>query len=219
MSVPTKPYATSSQVALLLPQLMNGLSDFDDSTTTIRKTSVDQYLVWISNELDLQFQQAGYVVPFLELDSETWPEHQSHYLELVTALGAAALTGGHVLKPAPALSPGRGNSSGNIYQDMYNLELRKIWEPFQQRTDIRFRCKAYAGSKAEWSISEPTGMSVDYMVGKRLPEDYMLFEDYTILRHNITNYISQAYGTISPLNWNDFHGLVENRITGYSYNG
>ena len=217
MTVPNKPYAVSAQVALLLPNLMNSKTDFDDNTT-IKKSAVDQYLTWISNEIDLQFQQAGYVVPFQELDGESWPEHQNYYLELLASLGAAALTGGHVLKPAPALTPGRGNSSGNIYQDMYNLELRKIWDAFAQRTDIRFRCKAYAGSKAEWSISEPTGPYVDYMVGRMNPEDFLLFEDYTILRNSITDYITYAYGSLGPLNWTDFHGIVANRLNGYSYN-
>ena len=51
MTVPNKPYAVSAQVALLLPNLMNSKTDFDDNTT-IKKSAVDQYLTWISNEID-----------------------------------------------------------------------------------------------------------------------------------------------------------------------
>lgn len=199
---------------------MNGAVDFNDSTaldeaTTVRKSAVDQYLVWISNELDLQFQQAGYVVPFVQLSDESWPEHQTHYLELVTALGAAALTGGHVLKPAPALSPSRGNSTGNIYQDMYNTELRKIWDGVNSY--IRFRCKAYAGTPAQISITEPQGPYLDYMAAQMNPEDFLMFWDYTQLRKNISDYITFTFNGIPPLDWQDFHGLVANRLAGYSY--
>lgn len=215
MALPLKPYATSAQVALLLPQLMNTHTDFDDLNTMPRKTAVDQYLVWISNEIDLQFQQAGYIIPFQELSGESWPEHQSHYLELIAALGAAALSGGHVLKPAPALTTGRGNSSGNIYQDMYNLELRKIWDG--RSSNIRFRCRTYSGTPAEWSISEPIGPSLDYIVSKMNPEDFLSFSDYTQLRQNIVDYVTSTFDGVRPLDWNDFHGLVSEKLYGYAY--
>lgn len=215
MTVPSKPYASSSQVALLIPQLMGSLVDFDDVSTTPRKTAVDQYLMWVATQIDLQFSQAGYIVPFQVLTDETWPEHQTYFLELLNALGAAALAGGHVLKPAPALSPGRGNSTGNIYQDMYNTELRKIWDG--TRSMIRFRCKSYAGTPAEYSVTEPIGPSLDYMVGKLNPEDFLMFEEYTILKNNITTYITNTYDGIAPLDWTDFHGLVSTKLRGYSY--
>lgn len=213
--VPSKPFASSSQVALLLPNLMNTLTDFDDTNTTIKKSAVDQYLMWIATEIELQFSQAGYVVPFAEISGESWPEHQTYFLELLNALGAAALSGGHVLKPAPALTPGRGYSTGNIYQDMYNLELRKIWDG--KYSQIRFRCKTYAGTPAEYSITEPIGPSLDYMVGKMNPEDFLLFEDYTYLKNSITNYITNTYDGVRPLNWTDFHALVSTKLSGYSY--
>lgn len=215
MSLPTKPYAVSSQVALLLPPLMNNNQDFDDINTVPRKTAVDQYLTWVSNQIDMQFSQAGFVVPFQALEGEQWPEHQTQYLELVCALGAAAMTGGHVLKPAPAISTGRGNSSGNIYQDMFNSELRKIYDGKQSY--IRFRSRFYAGTPAEYSITEPLGPSLDYMQGMMNPEDFILFADYTSLKQNIADYITYTYDGIAPLNWTDFHGLVSRKMGGYSY--
>lgn len=215
MSIPIKPYATSSQVAMLLPNLLGNNTDFNDSSTSPKKTSVDQYLIWVSNQVDLQFQQAGYIVPFVVLTDETWPEHQTYYLQLITAMGAAALAGGHVLKPAPALSPGRGNSSGNIYQDMFNIELRKIWDG--TNSNIRFRTTAYSGTPAEKSIREPIGPSLDYIAGKMNPEDFLLFDDYTQLRKNITDYVTLTYDGIAPLDWTDFHGLVNTKLMGYSY--
>ena len=55
------------------------------------------------------------------------------------------------------------------------------------------------------------------MVGKMNPEDFLMFEDYTLLKNNISDYISNSYGAISPIDWNDFHGLVSNKLSGYSY--
>lgn len=207
MTIPSKPYATSVQVALLLPMLMNGNSDFNDTTTTPRKAQVDQYLLWIANQIDMQFQQAGYVIPFTELSGETWPEHQTYYLALLNSLGAAALAGGHVLKPAPAMQPGRG-SSGNIYQDMYNAELNKIWESFSKSSNIRFRCMAYSGTPAEKSITEPTGPYLDYQAGKMNQEDFMMLWDYTDLKKSITDYVVTEYGSLGV---DDFTSLFENK--------
>lgn len=224
MTIPSKPYATTAQVALLLPNLLNGNTDFDDTKTNPKKTAVTQYLTWISNQIDLQFQQAGYVMPFQVLTDETWPEHQTYYLQLLAALGTAALAGGYALLPAPAINTGRGKSSGNIFQDMFNAELRKIYDlagSFGKSgiSNIRFRAKFYSGTPAEASLVEPTGPNLDYIAGMMNPEDFMLFEDYTSLRNNITNYITSTYDSISPLDWTDFHGLVSNKTDGYSYAG
>jgi hypothetical protein len=214
MANPTKPYATSAQVAFLIPNLMNGNTDFDDIKTNPKKSAVDQYISWVSIQLDMQFQQAGYVLPLTSLDGEEWPEHQTMYLQLVSALGAAALTGGHVHKPAPAVSTGRGNSSGNIYQDMFNLELNKIWDKTNKTSDIRFRAKYYSSTPAEKSVMEPYGPSLDYLTGNMNPEDFLMLEDYTNLRLSITNYMSIAY-SLNPLDWNDFHNLVSEKINAY----
>lgn len=222
MAVPSKPYTTTAQVAMLIPVLLNNATDFS-TTTTPKKAQVEQYITWVSNQIDMQFQQAGYIMPFQSLDDETWPEHQTYYLQLIAALGSAALTGGHVLKPAPAISTGRGVSTGNIYQDLYNQELKKVYSNGSgyginsETSSIRFRCKAYSGSVAEKSVREPTGPTLDYIEGKMSPEDFLMFSDYTQLRNNISNYMIINYDGVTPLNWNDFHGLVNNRMGGYSY--
>lgn len=215
MSIPIKPYAVSSQVGMLVNNLLgrNNL-DFDESTNP-RKSSVDQYLVWISNQIDLQFQQAGYKVPFQELSGESWPEHQTYYLELLCAMGAAAFAGGHVLKPAPAISSGRGFATGNLYQDLYNFELNKIWNARERTSWIRFRAQTYSGTPAEYSITEPIGPDLDYIEGKVNPEFYLSFEGYTNLRHSIQTHVEDAKVFL----WDDFHGVFSEKLLGYSYQG
>lgn len=214
MPIPSKPYCTTAQVALLLPALLNKNTDFDEINTTPKKSAVTQYSTWVSNQIDLQFQMAGYMVPFQELTDEAWPTHQTHYLELLAALGVAALTGGHVLKPAPAVTPGRGNSSGNIFQDMYNTELRKIWDG--TNSFIRFRCRFYSGTPAEKSMVEPTGPGLDYMMGKMNPEDFLMFEDYTFLKKSIVDYVTDNFN-ISSFNLNNFHSMFDDKLESYTY--
>ena len=200
----TRPYATSAQVAMLIPNLMNGNTDFDDSKTNPKKSQVDQYLNWISTQIDMQFSQAGYVLPLTTLDGETWPTYQTEYLALVCSMGAAALTGGHVLKPAPALSPSKGSSSGNIYQDMYNEELKKIFDSFSKISSIRFRAKYYASTPAEKSIIEPYGPNIDFLSGDMNPEDFSMLEQYTNLKYNITrqlNLITNDFKNVNEFNY------------------
>lgn len=212
MAIANKPYAVSAQVGLLIPNLLNNKLDFDENTTP-RKSAVDQYLVWTANQIDLQFQQAGYVIPFIEDSDYPWSDEQNYYLELLNALGAAAYAGGMVLKPAPAISVGRGVSAGNTYQEMFNLELRKIWDG--KTSQIRFKAKTYAGTPAEYSIREPIGPNLDYIAGKMNPEDFFSFQTYTELKFNIQTYIENY----SPINWGNFHSLVNNKLYGYSYAG
>ena len=216
MSIPTKPYSTSAQVGLLIGNLLGkNNTDFNDNNTTPKKSAVDQYLIWISNQVDIQFQQAGYKIPFQIISGESWPEHQTYYLELLTAMGAAALAGGHVLKPAPAINSGRGFSTGNLYQDLFNIELRKIWNAVDKTSWIRFRAQTYSGTPAEYSITEPIGPNLDYMEGKLNPEQHLSFDGYTNLRHDIQTYVEDS----GVMDWDDFHGLFNEKLLGYSYRG
>lgn len=220
MAVPSKPYATTAQVGMLIPNLLGGGSDFSDGPdpTSPTKTQVTQYLTWVSNQIDMQFSQAGYVVPFVEETGTTWPVHQTYYLELLASLGGAAIAGGHSRKPAPAVNPGRGHSTGNVFQDMFNSELQKIWDPASRNSDVRFRnCKVYASTPAEYSVTEPIGPNLDYIAGEMNPEDFLRLEHYTDLRYNIEQYIMKYSGFQNPVDWQDFHGIMSEKLLGYSF--
>ncbi len=181
------------------------------------EVQVDSYLTWVSNQIDMQFQQAGYIVPFVELSGETFPAHQTQYLSLLCALGSAAYAGGWVLKPAPAVARGRDGSTGNVFQDLYEKELTKIWDNSFNRTTIRFRVMAYSGTPAEQSISEPTAPSLDYIEGVMNPEDLVRLEAYTDLRYGVERSVI-ADSVISPNFWGDFSLLYTGKSSGYPYN-
>ncbi len=214
MAIPTLPYCTSEQVALLVPNLLNTKTDFDDVTFP-KKTSVDYYINLVGNQVNMQFQQAGYIYPFVELTGETWPDHQTLYLQTITSLGAAAWAAGYSLKPAPAIGAGNKLSTGNIFQDMFNQEMTKIWNRLSNTSNVRFRCMAYSGTPAEVSIMQPIGPTMDYMEGKTNPERFYMLEAYTDLKYSISNYMEQEYG--EEFTWHDFHGLVNNSQLNYSY--
>lgn len=215
MTIPSKPYTTSINVGLFMPNLLKGGSDFTSSTIPT-KTAVDQFISWVSDQIDLQFQQAGYVVPFVELSGESWPSHQTQYLQLLATLGASAMTGGWSLKPAPAVARGRDGSSGNIFQELYEKELAKIWNPELNMTSIRFRTRAYSGTPAEKSITEPRAPSLDYIEGEMNPEDFLTLEPYTDLRYSIEQTVLDN-SIYWPDYWTNFQGLFSGKDTGYAY--
>lgn len=220
MAVITKPYANSMQVGVLVPNLLKGGDDFDYVETFPKKGQVETVLHWISNQIDNQFAQAGYIMPFQVIDEESWPDHQTFYLEMITALGTAAYVGQWILNPAPALNTGRNVNTGNVYQNMFNEELKKIYNPanpFGTRSIIRFRAKTYSGTEAEYSVREPVGPSLDYMVGKMNPEDALSFLYYTDLKHNLQMSVELEYGYMNPINWSDFFGLYKTKLAGISY--
>jgi hypothetical protein len=220
MTVPTKPYCSTAQVGLLVPNLLGDKTDFDTDTNP-KVSAVEQYISWIGTQIELQFQMAGYVLPFQVMSGETWPQHQTEYLQLTNALGAAAMSGGHVHVPAPAISPGRGQNTGNLYQDLYNKELVKIYNSARgligekESSQLRFRAAFYAGTPAERAVTEPSGPNLDYMAGKMNPEDFFSFENYTVLRHNIENYIFSNYHY--QIDWTEFYDLFGTKLTKYTY--
>lgn len=163
MTAPTSPYTTSDMVSYMLTTMLSKGTFGAGSTPT--DTVVDQFITWTAAQLDLQFQSAGYVLPLAVISGETWPTHQTTYLQLLNTMAAAAMAGGYSLKPAPAVSPGRQGGTGNVYGDMFNEELRKIYDPKTNQTTLRFRANYYAGSPAQVACTEPKGPTTDFLEG------------------------------------------------------
>lgn len=207
MAAPSPPFATSAMVATLLSVKLNKATDFSSSTIPT-DTQVDQFLTWVSGQVEMQFSMAGYKVPLATISGETWPTSQTYYLQLVTTLGAAAMAGGHSQKPAPALAPGSGQrgGSGNILQDLFQGELDKIYRPGRLQnqgvTAIRFRAQYYAGSPAERVVVQPKGPTTDFMEGKFDPMRHLSLWD-------ISDRMLQIQQTMEDLdvNWDYLYNL------------
>lgn len=165
-------YTSSSRVALLLGPLIQFKADFD-TVTLPTKAMVDAYINWVDAHIDSQFRQAGYKLPLTYISGEEWPTTQTYYLELLSTLGAASFAGGISLKPAPAVGP--SNSTGNMFRDLYNEEMQRIWDG--TRTQIRFRADYYSGTPAETALFLPQGPISDFMEGRYDPMRWELFEE------------------------------------------
>ncbi len=172
MAVPTAPYCETSDVAALLPTLLRGETDFTSGTAP-NKATVSSQCTLISNQLEMQFQAAGYYVPFQIITGESWTTAQTNYLKLTTMFGVAAMAGAWILKPAPALDPGRRGGTGNIWQDMFNTELQKIYNPAINKTTLRFRALFYPDTPAEQVLEDPRGPTTDFLEGKYDPYRYL----------------------------------------------
>ena len=178
MSAPTAPYATSAQVAVLLTNLLKGGADFTTGTTPT-KAMVDSVILWVSSQVDMQFGAAGYKVPFVEISGETWPTSQTQYLALITSLGSAAYVGGHILKPAPAVNAGSPGGAGNVFQDLFDKQLKRIFDEDSERTRLRFRADFYAGTPAENALTQPSGPTTDFMEGYYDLSSHQTLWDFT----------------------------------------
>lgn len=161
MAAPTPPYSVSGQVALFLLNLLRGGTDFSASTAPT-KTHVESIITLVGSQVDMQFGSVGYKIPFVVMTGETWPTSQTNYLTLLTCLGTAAYVGGHNLKPAPAVAPGKEGAAGNVFQDAFNREMRKIWDG-HNTTSLKWRADYYIGTKAEYTVSLPSGPVTDFM--------------------------------------------------------
>ena len=182
------PYADSEMVALLQKNLVLGATDFT-AKSPLPKNNLDNILIWVSSAVDMQLNQAGYLIPLQDLDGETWPTHQTAYLQLVTILGAIAMIS-PAMKPAPAQGPGRAGSSENTFQTLFNTELTRIYNMQTNRTMLRIRAKFYLGTPAEKAITEPASPKSDYSrnslaSGNLDPYKRMYFWDYTMLQNRM----------------------------------
>lgn len=178
MTVPTAPYATSAQVAMLIGNVINNAADFSETEVPLKST-VTQVISWISSQAEMQFGAAGYKIPFVVASGETWPSFQTNYLTLLTCLGAASYVGGHTLKPAPAVAPGRTGAIGNLYQQLFDAQLKKVYNPDLRVTSIRFRADYYAGTPAEDALALPSGPTTDFIEKRFDPARYMNMWDLT----------------------------------------
>lgn len=200
--MPTPPYTTSAMVEYLLRTTLSG--NPIGTSTTPDKSMVDQIITWVCAQIDLQFQSAGYVLPLDVVSGETWPTHQTTYLQLVATLGATAMAGGHALRPAPALGPGRQGGTGNSMQDLYNTELNKIYDPKTGRTTLNYRANYYAGTPAQEALTLPKGPTTDWMEGKYDPYRELCAYDVADRILLVQSYMSSSY---KNLQWDYVYSL------------
>lgn len=164
MTVPSSPYTTINAVKFLLRVLLAKQSIGVD--TTPDTSLVTQAISWISAEIDIRLQSAGFVVPLEAVSGETWPEHQTAYLGFVASLGAAAMAGGYALSPAPALAATQQGGQGrNRFYDLYQTELNRILHPQTRQTALAFRANYYSGTPAQVAITEPRAPTTDFLEG------------------------------------------------------
>lgn len=153
---PISPYTTEEKVSYLLLNLFKGVPPSTSSTPTEEVTS--RAISWAAAQMEMAYAEVGYVVPFADLGTETWPTHQSVYLDITNALGAAGFVGGHMLRPAPAIGPGKGQQFANLYQELFEKERQAIIKGKGKR----FRAAYYAGTPAEQMLADPEGPRTNF---------------------------------------------------------
>lgn len=186
--VPAAPYTTSEMVALFQRNLIYGQQDFTPFTV-IPAATVDKFIVWVSGAINQKFSEAGYVLPFSPLSGETWPDHQTAWLEMVTCVGVSSFMSPSLL-PAPGVGPGSSASSGNVFKTMYDEHLKQIYDG--TRTHLRFRAAYYNDSPAERVLLQPRGPTSNFLAGQVDPTSVMLMTDYTDLIDRVRNTVAPS---------------------------
>lgn len=209
MTAPVSPWTTSEAVAFLMGVTLKTGTNFT-TTTNPTLAAVTQFISWISSQIELQFSMAGYILPLAEIADETWPTSQTTYLQLIATLGTVAMAGGFAQKPLPAIAPGRSGSSGNVFQDLYNAELAKIYNPQTNATYLNFRATYRVGSPAQIACSDPRGPMTDFMEGYYDPMRH--YDNYQIADKILA--IQQSLGDMD-ISW-DYMYRVLNRGFGTS---
>lgn len=172
MAVPIKPYSTPAQVAYLIRNRFYGGAP--SSSTVPSDTVIEQLITWTDGVIEMEFHAAGYKLPWLEISGETWPTPQTQLLGFMSAVGSAAMAGGHILKPAPMMGPGQRGSQGNVYTNSIDKMLIKIGQ-----SGYRFRAQYYEGTKAEKWLANVYGPRMDFWEDYWDPTRYWLLEQYT----------------------------------------
>lgn len=217
------PYADSEMVALLQKNLLLGATNFT-AQSPLPKNNLDNILLWVSAAMDMQLSQAGYLIPLQDLTGETWPIHQTAYLQLVAILGAISMIS-PALKPSPAQGPGRTGSSESTFQKLYNTELDRIYNLQTNRTHLRLRAKFYLGTPAEKAITEPASPKSDFSrtslaSGNIDPSKRMYFWDYTLLQNHMVEIFKTDFNWLRLAELDLTGGVQEmafDPVLGYGY--
>ena len=139
---PTTPYVTPTLAAMLMQNIFMGQVPQDDSAVT--NTVMSQLITWTDGIINGMFKSVGYVVPFAAITGETWPTDQTVLLQIMSAVGCAAMASGHILLPAPRMIPGREGGQQNVYAAMFRTFQTDVKE-----NGAGFRANYRLGTKAE----------------------------------------------------------------------
>ncbi len=172
MTAPTSPYCNTAQVSYLLQNtFFRGVPTQDTVPTDDVITGL---ITWTDGVIQTTFQAIGYKIPFAVLSSETWPAHQTSFLQFMSMIGTAAMVSGYILTPVPLRRPDRASGETNVFATMFNRMRDDIRE-----TGLMFRADHYVGTKAEKFISEPYGPRVDYLEDYFDPTRFQKLNAYT----------------------------------------
>jgi len=172
MPPPTTPYVTGALASILSKNLFKG--QIPSASTPVANTEIDQLILWVDGIIDGDFSDLGYKVPFQEISGETWPSWQTVYLQIMSAVGAMAMTTGHILLPSPVMRPGRAGGEENVYTTLFRRMQARV-----QKRGLRFRARYYRGTQAERFISDPQAPRTDFQVEAYDPSRYELLKLYT----------------------------------------
>jgi hypothetical protein len=162
---------------------------------------METLIIWTDAVIDAAFRTVGYVIPFAAISGESWAASQTNLIAYLSAIGAAAMCGGWILRPAPSLGPITGNAaSGNVFAEMFERMKSDVY-----KGGLGIRASYQLQSKAEKWCAEPYGPRMDFLEDYFDPTRNQMLIEYT-------NMIMDAHEEITDLDL-DFDYLFSLRAT------
>jgi hypothetical protein len=195
MTAPSSPYSTPQQVSYLLQNRF--YASIPSSSTVPSDEVIENLITWTDGVIEMAFHAVGYKLPWAEISGETWPAAQTTLLQFMSALGAAAMAGGHILQPAPMMGPGQRGSQANVYATSTDKMLAQIKE-----NGYRFRAQYYEGTNAEKWIADKYGPRMDFLEDWWDPTRYWMLHQYTEELHKVFNEMTEL-----DIDWDYLYNL------------
>lgn len=166
-------YTTSGNVILFTKNYTLGAVDFNKSTF-VTKDNVDKFIAYSAAMIDQRLASAGFVLPLTAISGETYPAHQTAYLDFLNCLGTVNLL-------LPSTMPNRAGKQpeDNNFSKLFKTELDKLYDG--KKHHAKLRAAYYIGTPAEQALSEPLAPMSDFMKGKVDPTKYQTLNQFTDL--------------------------------------
>lgn len=186
MAVPTTPFCTPQDVALMMRNLF--INAPPSSSTTPTDDTMEQLIRSTDAHILMAFQAVGYKIPFEILTGESWPSHQTDFLKYLSQIGTAAAISGYVLSPLPTRS-NRSTGENSVFASLFNKAKKDLSE-----TGFHFRAGYYLGTKAERWLVEAKPPGNYYLDNVKDSDRYSLFGEYA-------EKVFAEYGLVANNTW------------------
>lgn len=216
--MPSAPYCTSSDVYFMRAYAMDpAASDFPVAGTP-RKSVVEYWIDQMASRIDMLYASVGYEIPLAAITGETWPTHQTTFLQYLNAIGVASIIGGNASTPPVVSFVGGRRESRSFYEHEW-MQLMEDIRTIKDRNpgSTLIRAATLSGTGADYLLTEAMPPLTDWLEGYTDPTHFDTLRTFTKRWQGYMTAINQD-NLPSAINTGsiDYLYVLHNRL-GYTY--